>query len=67
MVEITITDGVARFEIEGLDKLWAFKSRLEIPLAHIRDTQTHAVLRVRYDISARGMSFTDERVTSLRG
>jgi hypothetical protein len=31
------------------------------------DTQTHVVLRVRYDISARGMSFTDERVTPLHG
>ncbi len=31
------------------------------------DTQTHAVLRVRYDISARAMSFTDERVTPLPG
>jgi len=31
------------------------------------DTQTHAVLRVRYTISARAMSFTDERVTPLHG
>lgn len=31
------------------------------------DTQTHAVLRVRYDISTRAMSFTDERVTPLGG
>jgi hypothetical protein len=31
------------------------------------DAQTRAVLRVRYDISARGMSFTDERITPLRG
>ena len=30
------------------------------------DTKTHVVLRVRYDITARGMSFTDERVTPLR-
>jgi hypothetical protein len=30
------------------------------------DTQTHAVLRVRYDIASRGMSFTDDRVTPLR-
>lgn len=29
------------------------------------DARTHAVLRVRYDISARAMSFTDERVTPL--
>ena len=26
----------AVFEVRGLDKLWAFRSRLEIPLAHIR-------------------------------
>ncbi len=31
------------------------------------DTRTHSVLRVRYDISARALSFTDERVTPLRG
>jgi hypothetical protein len=29
------------------------------------DTETRAVLRVRYDIAARGMSFTDDRVTPL--
>lgn len=29
------------------------------------DTETRAVLRVRYDIAARAMSFTDERVTPL--
>jgi hypothetical protein len=29
------------------------------------DTLTRAVLRVRYDITARGMSFTDDRVTPL--
>jgi hypothetical protein len=31
------------------------------------DGRTHAVLRVRYAISARGMSVTDERLTPLRG
>lgn len=30
------------------------------------DSKTHAVLRVRYDIAARGMSFTDDRITPLR-
>jgi tartrate dehydratase beta subunit/fumarate hydratase class I family protein len=29
------------------------------------DTRTRAVLRVRYDIAARAMSFTDDRVTPL--
>ena len=31
------------------------------------DTETKAVLRVRYDITARATSFTDERVTPLHG
>jgi hypothetical protein len=31
------------------------------------DAKTHAVLRVRYDIAARAMSFTDDRVTPLHG
>jgi hypothetical protein len=31
------------------------------------DTRTHAVLRVRFDIAARALSFTDERVTPLHG
>lgn len=31
------------------------------------DAKTHAVLRVRYDIAARGLSFTDDRITPLRG
>lgn len=31
------------------------------------DAKTRAVLRVRYDIAARGVSFTDERITPLRG
>lgn len=31
------------------------------------DVMTHVVLRVRYDIVARGVSFTDDRITPLRG
>jgi hypothetical protein len=31
------------------------------------DAKTHAVLRVRYDIAARGVSFTDDRITPLHG
>ena len=30
------------------------------------DARTHDVLRVRYDIAARGISFTDDRLTPLR-
>jgi hypothetical protein len=35
MVTITLTSSTATFEVEGLDKLWTLRSRLEIPLEHI--------------------------------
>src|SRR5438270_9867424 len=37
MVDISIDGGKLSLEVEGLDKLWALKSRLEIPLAHVRN------------------------------
>ncbi|MGW3493764.1 hypothetical protein [Streptomyces sp. NPDC001020] len=36
MAHISIDDDNLIVEIEGLDKLWALKSRLTIPLAHVR-------------------------------
>jgi len=36
MVKIKIEGDRAAFEIEGWDKLWSMRSRLEIPLAHIK-------------------------------
>jgi hypothetical protein len=36
MAELTIADDTLTIEITGLDKLWSLKSRLEIPLAHVR-------------------------------
>jgi hypothetical protein len=36
MVEISVTGADAVFEIQGLDKLWSLRSRLQIPLKHIR-------------------------------
>jgi hypothetical protein len=36
MVEITIDTDKAIFEVEGWDKLWSLRSRLEIPLSHIK-------------------------------
>jgi hypothetical protein len=35
MVSVTLLSDSVVFEVEGLDKLWAFRSRLEIPLTHI--------------------------------
>jgi hypothetical protein len=35
VVDVTIESDRAVFEVEGWDKLWSLRSRLEIPLAHI--------------------------------
>jgi hypothetical protein len=35
MVEVTIQGDHAVFKVKGLDKLWSFRSQIEIPLAHI--------------------------------
>jgi hypothetical protein len=35
-ISISIAAAAAHIEVKGMDKLWAFKGRLEIPLAHIR-------------------------------
>ncbi|ARF81547.1 hypothetical protein ACIG0C_24300 [Kitasatospora aureofaciens] len=36
MAHVSVDGGNLIVEIEGLDKLWALKSRLTIPLAHVR-------------------------------
>ncbi|GHH63399.1 hypothetical protein ACFXKJ_13660 [Kitasatospora indigofera] len=36
MARVSVTDGTLVVEVEGIDKLWALKSRLEIPLANVR-------------------------------
>jgi hypothetical protein len=35
MVDLTIRDGMLVLNVEGMDKLWALKSSLEIPLKHV--------------------------------
>jgi hypothetical protein len=35
MVDLSITSGNLELHVRGADKLWAFKSSLEIPLRHI--------------------------------
>ena len=42
MVEISLTDQSLHLEVKGFDKLWAFRSRLEIPLAHVRRVDANA-------------------------
>jgi hypothetical protein len=42
MVELSIADGTLTLHVKGADRLWAFKSSLEIPLAHIRSVGSGA-------------------------
>ncbi|MEO7103943.1 MAG: hypothetical protein ABI119_11430 [Gemmatimonadaceae bacterium] len=35
MVSISISGANAVFEVEGMDKFWSLRSRIEVPLAHI--------------------------------
>ena len=44
MVEITIEGDKLLLEVQGLDKLWSLKSRLEIPLRHIRGVKSDPAL-----------------------
>jgi hypothetical protein len=37
MVNVTLEGDRAVFQVEGLHQLWAFRSRLEIPLTHITE------------------------------
>jgi hypothetical protein len=41
VIDISIEGDKAVFDVEGIDKLWSLRSRLQIPLAHIRDVRAH--------------------------
>lgn len=40
MVELVVGEGKLTLRVQGADKLWAFKSSLEIPLVHIAGIRT---------------------------
>jgi hypothetical protein len=42
MVDLTILSGILTVNVRGADKLWAFKSSLEIPLVHIAGVRADA-------------------------
>ena len=46
MVDIKVEGDKAIFEVKGWDKLWAFRSSLEIPLSHIRDVYPDAGIEI---------------------
>ena len=56
MTKVTTSDDKLVVDVEGLDKLWAFKSRLEIPLNHISGVRSGADERAK-GIHAPGTHF----------
>lgn len=55
MARITFENTTLVVTVEGLDKLWALKSRLEIPLAHVRGaTHDPGIIRDRKGVRAPG-------------
>ena len=41
MIDVTIQGDHAIFNVEGLDKLWSFRSRIDIPLSHITGAEVN--------------------------
>ncbi len=41
MVDISVSGDKLLLEVKGLDKLWSFKSHLEIPLVHISNVHAN--------------------------
>jgi hypothetical protein len=41
VVDVSVEGSSAIFTVEGLHKLWSFRSRIEIPLAHILDVEVN--------------------------
>ena len=39
MVTVSIADDVATFELQGLDRFWALRRRVRVPVAHILDVR----------------------------
>lgn len=44
MVDLSVSDGVLTLHVRGADKLWAFKSSLEIPLQHVAGIRADATI-----------------------
>jgi hypothetical protein len=42
MTKVTVTESKLTIEVQGLHKLWSFKSKLEIPLEHVSDVRPAA-------------------------
>ena len=41
MVEIEVTSEKLSMTVKGLDKVWALKSKIEVPLEHVSDVESY--------------------------
>ena len=57
MTEIELTDGALIVHVRGVDKLWAFKSQLEIPLIHVIGAEIDPAVREHWDELFKGIRF----------
>lgn len=67
-MDVTVREqALTTFPVLGARSAWVVSVGVpDAPATVWVDAQTRAVLRVRYDIAARHMSFTDDRVTPIR-
>ena len=65
MVKVVVDGDRVRFEVEGLDRLWAFKSHLEIPLAHIRSAGTNPEQVRKWILYRHGIGLPGTQVAGL--
>lgn len=54
MVRASLAGQVLRLELQGLDRLFALQSRIEIPLARIRSVRPYAVADAEWRRALRG-------------
>lgn len=59
MTQVTIENTTLVVEVQGLDKLWSMKSRLEIPLEHVRG------VRIASDERASGFRAPGTRIPGV--
>jgi hypothetical protein len=65
-MQVTVRERASFSSAVGNRDAWVISVGVpDVPATIWVDVQTRAVLRVRYDVAARGMSFTDDRVTQL--
>jgi hypothetical protein len=58
MVELEIENAKLKIHVKGADKLWAFRSTLEIPLAHIAGVRTDPAIA---DGMVEGIPFSGDK------